>query len=100
MSGFPPRLAGVVDTVHHRPQCGRGMLLGLHIQGFHAVVKLSHLVAPGAQRGVDSKRGVAPVLLGKEKRPSHAVGLWQLLHGVSNRHAVGYRVKWPLISKT
>jgi len=76
------------------------MLLGLHIQGFHAVVKLSHLVAPDAQRGVYSKRGVAPVLLGKEKRPSHAVGLRQLLHGVSNQHAAGSRVKRPLISET
>ena len=93
MSGFPARFAGVVDAVHHRPQCGRGMLLEPHLQGFHAVVKLSHLVAPGAQRGVDSRRGVIPVLLGKEKRPSHSVGLRQLLHIVSNRYAAGYRVR-------
>ena len=75
------------------------MLLGLHIQGFHAVVKVSHLVAPGAQRGVDSKRGVAPVLLGKEKRPSHAVGLRQLLHAVSTDMQQGTELSGPLYQR-
>jgi hypothetical protein len=40
MSGFPPTLPGVVNTVHHRLPCGRGMLLASHLCG---MLLASHL---------------------------------------------------------